>query len=229
MINQRTFKGFFENNSDVSEIEIENDFEYLRFELNTFKFEGTSFDDFELLNHDDYSKTGLEIFSLNKVSCGQGFVYELCDCKINVFIPILIKDIERKEVFEKELDIKIELGKSLGNGVIDRIGVSLSLKMNNEMLTVKSEDFEGVFTLIQKKIEPKYKFNNCFGCNFSDYSPYGNPIFGSMFCFKNQKEDYLKVKNKTQFFGLNREDRIVQETYYCEEYEVRSENVGYRG
>ncbi|MFC4635573.1 DUF6304 family protein [Dokdonia ponticola] len=229
MTNLKTYKGFFENNLGISEIEIENDFEYLKFDLDTFKFEGTSFDDFELLNYDNYSKTELERFLLNKISCGQGFVYELCDCNINIFIPILIKDIVTKETFERKLDIKIEIGKSLSNGVIDRIEVSLSLKIFNDVLTVKNGNFEGALTQIQKKIEPRFKLNNCFGCNFSDYSPYGNSLFGDMLCFKNQKEDYLKVKNKKQFFNLNKPDRIVQETYCCEEFELRGENIGYRG
>jgi len=29
---------------------------------------------------------------------------------------------------------------------------------------------------------------------FSDYSPYGHGLFGCMMCFRNLKEEYVKVK-----------------------------------
>ena len=224
-----TYKGILETNLDVSEIEIKNDFEYLKFEIDGFKFVGTSFDDFELLNYENYSKTELERFSFNKIRCGNRFVYELCDYKLIVNIPTKIKDVETGKAFKENLEMKVEIGKSIGKGMTEDVKVSLNLKIFNKNYSAINFDFEDGANEIINQIEPKYKFNNCFGCNYSDYSPYGKAIFGTMLCFKNQKEKYIKVKSKGEFFKLGKEDRIVQEIYQCSEYEPRGINVGYRG
>jgi len=227
--NQITYKGFIETNLNISEIEIKNDFEYLKFEIDGFKFEGTSFEDFELLNHKNYSKTELERFSFNKISSGNGFAYELCDCKITVNIPTLIKHTETGKIFEENLEMKFEIGKSLENGMTEDVRVYLNLKIFNKKYCAVNYDFEDGANEIRTQMEPKYKFNSCFGCNFSDYSPYGKAIFGTMLCFKNQKEKYIKVKSKGELFNLGKEDRIVQETYHCKDFKPRENNVGYRG
>ena len=72
-------------------------------------------------------------------------------------------------------------------------------------------------------------FYNCFGCRFSDYSYLGSPEFGAMLCFKNQKDKYVKVKTKDEYMDLDREDRVTQEIFVCNEYEIRGNVVGYRG
>ena len=224
-----TYKGVLETSLGISELEIKNDFEYLKFELDEFKFVGTSFDDFELLNYENYSKSELKRFSFNKIRCGNGFAYELCDCKLTVSIPTQIKDVETGKVLKENLEMKVEIGKSIGNGMTEDVKVSLNLKILSNSYSAINYDFEDGANEIISQIKPKYKFNNCFGCNFSDYSPYGKAIFGTMLCFKNQKEEYIKVKSKDGFFKLGKEDRIVQEIYQCSEFEPRGINVGYRG
>ncbi|NER15064.1 hypothetical protein GWK08_16540 [Leptobacterium flavescens] len=229
MKNQVSYNGVFENKFGLSQIVIKNDFKYLSFELGSFRFEGTSFDDFELLDYDSYSKAELERFSLNKISSGQGFVYELCDCSITVYFPLFLRDVETKEVLQKELEMKVQIGKNIGNGMIEDLQVSLNLNMFGKKFVAVDYDFEDAANEIQKQIAPRYRFNNCFGCNYSDYSPYGKTIFGDMLCFKNQKKEYVKVKNKLEFFKLNKADSFVQEIYCCEEFEIRRKNIGYRG
>jgi hypothetical protein len=226
---QTTYKGVLETSLGKSEIEIKNDFEHLEFEIDNFKFIGTSFDDFELLNYENYSKSELKNFSFNKIRFGNGFSYELCDCKLTVNIPIQIKDIENEKVFTENLEMKVETGKSIGNGMTEDVKVSLNLKIFDKNYSAVNFDFENGANEIKSQLEPKYKFINCFGCSFSDYSPYGKAIFGTMLCFKNKKEEYLKVKSKDGLFDLGKEDRIVQEIYQCSEYEPRGINVGYRG
>ncbi len=229
MVGNSKYKGLFENDLGTSEIVIENNFEYLKFKLGTFIFEGTSFDDFELLNYENYLNSSSKQFSLNPIKSGQKIVYELCDCIITVCIPTLIKNIETNEVFNVSLEIKVKIGKSFGNGFTSDPQVVLSLTISDQTFSATNYDFEDAANEIKNQMKSKYKFNNCFGCNFSDYSPYGKSIFGSMLCFKNQKEKYSKVKDKSSFFSLDKEDQIVQETYSCEEFEIRKNNIGYRG
>ena len=57
---------------------------------------------------------------------------------------------------------------------------------------------------------------------------YGQALFGGMLCFANQKTTYLKVKNKAMYMDLTSEKMLVQETFSCEEFEFRGDDLGYR-
>jgi hypothetical protein len=51
-----------------------------------------------------------------------------------------------------------------------------------------------------------------------------------MMCFKNLKNEYLKVTSKDEFWSVHdRFDRLVQETYLCPEFSRRVPGTGYRG
>lgn len=52
-----------------------------------------------------------------------------------------------------------------------------------------------------------------------------------MLCYRENKEDCLKVNTKAEYFEyLNeKKSRCVQETYICSEYEIRNRAEGYRG
>ena len=41
-----------------------------------------------------------------------------------------------------------------------------------------------------------------------------------MLCFRNIKNEYLQVSNKEEFWAIHgRQERLVQETHLCEEFE----------
>jgi hypothetical protein len=229
MYKETIHKGTLETNSGIFEIEIVNNSENLRFEVDGFTFEGATFDDFEIINHNDYSEAELQRFSFNKVQCGNEYVYELCDCSITANFPIQIKNLETHDVFEENLKSKVVIGESIGRGGVKYIETHLDLKILETNYSTINYDFEDGFLDLKKQIAPTYRFHNCFGCNFSDYSPYGKTLFADMHCYKNQKEAYLKVKDKFDFFRLKEEDRTVQETYLCDDFEPRGTNIGYRG
>jgi hypothetical protein len=70
----------------------------------------------------------------------------------------------------------------------------------------------------------------CFCCAFSDYSPYGNGLFGDLACFRDNKQPYLAVETKRDFLALwDTYTEFVQETYHCGEFERRKPGTGYRG
>ncbi|WP_075342065.1 DUF6304 family protein [Tenacibaculum agarivorans] len=223
------YKGVYRDKKGSHQIKIYNDYEFLSFQLGQFKFEGTSIDDFELLDYDKYSSEELERFSFNKIRCGDGFSYEICDYDLTLIIPIQLIEGITSEV--KTLDLKIfsKCGKALRSGAIDKYELCLEITINKIKYTGQGDLFEIAANDLIKNLKGKYRFNNCFGCSFSDYSVYGQNTFGTMLCFKNQKKKYLKVKTKAQYMNLNREDRLVQETFLCEEFEIRKNNLGYRG
>tara|TARA_R110000850_G_scaffold275084_1_gene413662 strand:+ start:2131 stop:2304 length:174 start_codon:yes stop_codon:yes gene_type:complete len=53
---------------------------------------------------------------------------------------------------------------------------------------------------------------------------------GDMMCFRNLKQEYLQVKSKQEFFHIHDHfERQVQETWLCDEFELRVPGTGYRG
>ena len=66
-------------------------------------------------------------------------------------------------------------------------------------------DFENLFLEIDgvKFIGSEFsdKFKNCYGCMYGDYSVYGQSGFGSMLCYVNQKDEYIKVRTKEDYLS----------------------------
>ena len=92
------------------------------------------------------------------------------------------------------------------------------------------QDFESIFYRFEKQLPQNTYIKCCYNCLYSDYSPFGNEIFGAMLCFKNIKDQYLKVKNKGEFMEIQTMyDEAVQETYLCSEFKQRIAGTGYRG
>lgn len=107
------------------------------------------------------------------------------------------------------------------------------------MLKVAGEEFEssgnsGLFDNelleIQAFLPPPKLMKSCINCQFSDYSVYAQFSFGSMMCFRNVKEDYVKVRGKHEYLGVqDRYERFVQETFLCDQFERRIPGTGFRG
>ncbi|MBR6770916.1 MAG: hypothetical protein IKM28_06710 [Lachnospiraceae bacterium] len=95
----------------------------------------------------------------------------------------------------------------------------------------KTLDFETALQDICKQIGQDYTIRCCFTCQYSEYSPYGNDDYGTILCYVRHKEACLRVEGKDDFFEyLEGEDcDRRQETYWCQEYEIRNKSGGYRG
>jgi hypothetical protein len=205
------------------EILIHNDFDRLSFEIGGFQFEGASFDDFELKDAQIYSEEELSLFTLNK-SCN-----ELCNCRFEIMIPMIVMRKPSEKAQEIDLEMTLDLGKPAQNGGIENEELSLSINLGNQTFVGTANFFEDAFNKILKKMDSDYGMKNCFGCQFSDYSVYGQGLFGSMLCFRNQKESYSAVQSKEEYMNLQVHQAVVQEIYCCTEFELRKGNVGYRG
>lgn len=90
--------------------------------------------------------------------------------------------------------------------------------------------FETELDQLKEKLPSGWFLKICYGCAYSDYSVYGQGLFGNMICFRTKKLEYLEIKNKHSFRLLSGtvSDR-VQETYLCDEFEIRKPGTGYRG
>lgn len=203
------------------ETTIRNDGKTLRMNVRDVEFYGHSFDTFEIEN--GISEDRLALFSLSKTK-------DICNCTIECEIPI--KVIADEIDLDARLFIKLELGRVTEKGWVEKEDVFLKLKYQDFELDSqgKSGWFEDELLDIQKQLPIGHKLKNCFGCAFSDYSVYGHGLFGGMFCFRNIKDEYIKILDKKAFMNImhNAEEK-VQETYLCPEFEIRKANTGYRG
>jgi len=82
----------------------------------------------------------------------------------------------------------------------------------------------------QRPLPEAFCLRACIDCLYSDYSPYGQASLGSMLCFRNFKDEYLRVASKNEFWALHgRHERPVQETCLCGQFARRVPGTGYRG
>jgi hypothetical protein len=216
---------------------IENNFDKktpfsLSMKLNGVQFQGSSFDDFELVHPENYSEEILSRFTLNQLRVwkSEKYIFELCNCTLNFQIPIVLIDIQNNTTIPSKISIELQLGKPAKNGGIDYENAIFKIALNNKNYISEGDVFEDAFVELQNQFKGNYHFKNCFGCLYSDYSPFGNGFFGNLFCFKNTKKEYLAIKDKHDLIDLmEKEHLMVQETHYCQDFEKRIKNTGYRG
>lgn len=204
----------------------------LSMKLNGVQFQGFSFDDFELVNPENYPEEVLSRFTLNKLRVWKSdkSIFELCNCILSFQIPIVLIDIQDNTTTHNKISIELQLGKPSKNGGIDYENAIFKIVVNNENYISEGDVFEDALVELQNQFKGNYHFKNCFGCLYSDYSPYGNGFFGNLFCFKNTKKEYLAIKDKHDLIDLmENQTLMVQETHYCHEFEKRITNTGYRG
>jgi hypothetical protein len=229
-----TYKGCYNDSLGTCAIEVKNNFSTLTTVIDGVGFTGSEFDDLTVDDQSKYSAEQLSRFTFLKTPIYQTdrFVETLCNCSIEVVVPQVIIDKVNNAEFYSDLTIKNSLGsprsEKPGTG-IDHENVTLSLVIAGTIYTGTSSDFEGAFDGIYKQFRDTYHFKNCYGCMYSDYSVYGQSTFGSMLCFRNQKEAYSKVTTKDEYMELDPPDMFVQEIYCCDQFEIRKGGVGYRG
>jgi hypothetical protein len=228
------YNGFYKDSLGTCAIEVENDFRTLTTLIDGVVFTGSEFDDLTVDDKSKYTAEQLARFTFLRTPIYQTdrFVETLCNCSIEVVRPQVVIDTLKTTELHADLTIYNSLGsprsEKPGTG-IDHESVTLSLAIAGTRYTGKSSDFEGAFDGIFKQIRDQYHFKNCYGCMYSDYSVYGQSTFGSMLCFRNQKEEYSKVTTKDEYLKLGAPDGYVQEIYCCDQFGIRKDSVGYRG
>ncbi len=223
-----TIKGVIENkfSEDFNNIE-----DYtLELQLGEVIFKGDTFDGLRLFNGNDLDEEKLARFSYDqsKDYITERIIKELSNCKIafNLGVEVVDKETINSTLINGYLEINL--------GTYSHKEYSLfqySFTINNTNLIVVGDSFEEVFEKLKKTIKETHLIMNCYGCNYSDYSPYGRDSFGDMLCFKRAKLEYLQVKDKVGLFeSMTKIGAFyTQETYLCKEFEFRKENTGYRG
>lgn len=155
---------------------------------------------------------------------------ELCSCTLewNMRIPI----VSGKELLHANLQARLEFGNPSANGGIDREILHLILNVGETQFSScgKHGYFEDELNEIQSALPEGMYLKGCINCAFSDYSPLGNGLFGSLACFRGNKIAYRAVRHKYDLLAIwDTKTEYVQETYLCPEFERRTPGQGYRG
>ena len=153
----------------------------------------------------------------------------LCNCTIECKIPIPI--VSGGKTTLCGLEMRLELGAPVANGGLDRGVLTLSIHVEGRVFRSAGNSgwFEDELESLQSLLPSGAYLKACISCAHSDYSPYGQGLFGGMACFRNLKEEYSHVKDKFDLFKILDMAEVVQETYLCPEFEKRLPNTGYRG
>ncbi|MCM1315675.1 MAG: DUF6304 family protein [Muribaculaceae bacterium] len=249
------WKAHYKDEFHDTDIEILNDGSEISFTLDGFKFcSRTDISDFEYENIEK-SEEIENRFHVIKFhgdvinECGKHvptYFYGLQRYALDVEIPIHV--IRKSDTVEitGTINISFELVKHDMNkpqGIImcdsvrvyydDTIVKDFSLCIDGKRYSSERNtlDFESALSDICRKMKQDYYIKSCFTCQYSEYSPYGQNEFGSMMCYRECKENCLKVNSKADYFKYLGDENFThqQETYLCSEYDLRNKCDGYRG
>lgn len=183
-------------------------------------FEGNDFDSLKATT--PLNNPQLETFTLHHG--------DLRDCEIECDIPMIL--IDNEDSSESNLHVHLKLGAPRSDGGIENEELQLRLDIDVRSYYSCGQHgwFEDELLEIHEQLSNNRYLKCCFNCAFSDYSPAGSGLFGSMLCFRDSKREYLEVKNKADLLSiLEKMTEFVQETYSCSEFEKRLPGTGYRG
>jgi hypothetical protein len=156
--------------------------------------------------------------------------YGICNCQLDFTLPIHLR--EGTTVLPADLRVSLVLGKPDHRNAIDEEYYTASLVSRGQRIHTAdhADGFEDLLIRLAKQLPEDIYFFNCFGCQFADYSVYGNGAFGNMMCFRNVKERYNAVISKLDYRQIHDSfDGMVQEVYLCDEFRRRRPGAGYRG
>ena len=239
---------------DIQIKNTENDYKTnpLSFTLDDITFQGTSVGDFQLADETLYDNSKERFYILKaggrdeKLKVTFPYWYDLQRYALDIEIPInVVRKKDNQELTGKlyiafeYVEHDMEKGQCIfvcDNKRVyrdDEIVTDFSLNVDCKIFRSEKKTlyFENALNDICKQMKNDYYLKCCFTCQYSDYSPYGSDDYGTMLCYCRHKEDYLKVNSKDDFFEyLEVKDfDMRQETYLCDEYDLRNKCSGYRG
>jgi len=130
----------------------------LRLKINGVQFEGTSFDDFTLLDKNKYSKKELKRFSFVQINVhgSDNYVFSLCNCSLKFSIPVTLYREKSKENIPISLNVYLSLGRALNNGAIEFEEARFNLKFAGKNLEGIGDYFETGFLEIRNKLNGEH-------------------------------------------------------------------------
>lgn len=113
--------------------------------------------------------------------------------------------------------------------------ITLHFELNGAAHFAQADDVESAFLKLDAQLSGQYIWQNCYGCQFGDYSVYGCGTWATMLCFWQHRAAYLAVaqhfckSDYVDFLARLPENHFVAETACCEHFCARQKGSGYRG
>lgn len=242
------------HDTDIQILNTEEDYSTnpLSFTLDDVTFQGTSLGDFQLADEIQYDKVR-ERFCLLKwgghnseYNIESPYSYDLQRYELEVEIPVTVFRKRDSSLITGVLFLAFkytehDAANTQSIILCDNVRVYRDDETVSDFVLCvdgvcyrsakKTLCFESALNDICTQMKNDYYIKCCFTCQYSDYSPYGNDDYGCMLCYCRHKKDCLKVNNKDDFFRFLEEKDfdVRQETYLCEQYDLRNKASGYRG
>jgi Family of unknown function (DUF6304) len=217
---RHTYPAVFEDQHGREATTILNDGHELRLSLRGVDFTGSDFDGLSpVAAHHAQAHT---LFTLHRD--------ELCAFRLQWAMPLELDHDGSPGV--GVLSASLVLGDPLPNGSLSsqELRLSLTTPAGTVHGSGRSGWFEDELVHICQALTAATRIRSCFTCAFSDYSPCGHGLFGSLACFRGVKDKYLQVRDKEGIFDIwDHMTEFVQETYLCGEFKQRVPGAGYRG
>lgn len=215
----RKYKTTYQDKNGTESFYIESDGSDMFFTLRGIDFEGH---DFEMLGGAvDHDKFDYDLYE-----DGSG---DLTNFNISLEIPILLFDSNSNSTFTETLIAHVEVGKSPTENL--KHGLQLSTSFGNFEYTKKITWMEDDLIALQKELPENIYLKTCLSCKYSNYSPFGNGMFGSIYCFKNLKSKLPHLRDKSDLFNIWTREAMdkgdifsVQETFDCSEHQLPTED-----
>jgi len=181
------YPGTITTKTRTHSIEVLNDFENFSFQVDQFKFIGISLDGFELQNHEKFSVQDLSIFDLHQGNYQNGEEYlELKNYVLTLKIPQTLIEVSTKKEIEISMDFQLELKENFEEAM-------LSFQLKGQHFEAKNGFLEIILDQLQKQFVGKYRFKNCYGCIYGDYSVYGQGFIFQPVCAAHLVDYYPKI------------------------------------
>ncbi len=215
-----TYDAVYEDRRGRESTTITNDGRELRMSVRGVDFVGTDFD--ALSPVAAHLARARSLFELHHD--------DLCACRLEWGMPLLLERVGQR--IAGRLSVVLVLGEPLPTGALG--SEALTLTLETPVQTIRSSGTSGWFEdeLLElcRALPSSTRVRSCITCAFSDYSPHGHGLFGDLACFRDVKDDYVKVVDKPGIFAIwNRLTEFVQETHVCDEFAPRTPGAGYRG
>ncbi len=192
--------------------------------------------EFEALDPDEEADdTLLEQFSdfeYSTLNGGKG--RSLFNFRLDFVMPLPI--LTHSKLVTGDLRVHMRLGDDIERDPAYEVDY-LKLWLDYEDVHLEARKESGHFEIdlndIMTQLPNSDSIQTCINCQWSDYSPYGSGMFGTMMCLRNYKTMYQKVFNKTAFLQMVYPEGkaigfdCVQETYCCDQFEKRDRTFGY--
>lgn len=216
----RRYFATYQDKRGTEDISINSDGSDMFFTLRGIDFEGH---DFEMLTA---SEIDLTKFDYELFADGTG---DLTNFNLSITIPIQLFNAQTNQTFTENLTAHIEVGKTTTIDELDSELNSLILTTSFGEFKVakKLEWMEDALIVLQSKLPKNIYLKTCLSCKYSNYSPFGNGMFGSIYCFKNVKNKLKSLNDKTDLLDIWTKEAMdtsdifsVQETFDCSAHQL---------